>query len=364
MSGFAKSLQAYEAWLDRQLGRQVVKADIGRKHAKMGASPFVFLRGTYWRWAETILEVCPDLAGAADVLAVGDIHLENFGTWRDGDGRLVWGVNDFDEAARMPYALDLVRLAASGVLASQNGSISAATICRAVLEGYRLGLGAPQAIVLDRDWAWLRELLVVSDRQRERFWSKIEATRRAPAPPRYRRALAAAMPERGLKMWTARRVAGTGSLGRPRWIGVADWQGAPVVREAKAALPSGWELARGRSGRVIRCAELAGGRYRARDPWYRVEEGMILRRLSPNNRKVEAEKEGVSLLTHDMLHAMGLELANVHLGAGDRRDAILRDLASRKAGWLLADAKRAAAAVAAEFRGVEGAVAAAGYAFG
>ena len=121
MSGFAKSLQAYEAWLDRQLGRQVVKADIGRKHAKMGASPFVFLRGTYWRWAETILEVCPDLAGAADVLAVGDIHLENFGTWRDGDGRLVWGVNDFDEAARMPYALDLVRLAASGVLASQNG---------------------------------------------------------------------------------------------------------------------------------------------------------------------------------------------------------------------------------------------------
>ena len=89
MSGFAKSLQAYEAWLDRQLGRQVVKADIGRKHAKMGASPFVFLRGTYWRWAETILEICPDLACAADVLAVGDIHLENFGTWRDGDGRLV-----------------------------------------------------------------------------------------------------------------------------------------------------------------------------------------------------------------------------------------------------------------------------------
>ena len=349
MTNIRKSVQAYEDWLGKQLGREIVAKDIAAKHEKMRESPFVFLRATYWRWAETILEACPDLADATPVLAVGDIHLENFGTWRDADGRLVWGVNDFDEAARMPYALDLVRLAASGVLASQNGSISAATICRAVLEGYRLGLGAPQAIVLDRDWAWLRELLVVSDRQRERFWSKIEATRRAPAPPRYRRALAAAMPERGLKMWTARRVAGTGSLGRPRWIGVADWQGAPVVREAKAALPSGWELARGRSGRVIRCAELAGGRYRARDPWYRVEEGMILRRLSPNNRKVEAEKEGVSLLTHDMLHAMGLELANVHLGTGDRRDAILRDLASRKAGWLLADAKRAAAAVAAEF---------------
>ena len=47
------------------------------------------------------------------MLAVGDIHIENFGTWRDNDGRLIWGVNDFDEAAEMPYALDLVRLTTS-----------------------------------------------------------------------------------------------------------------------------------------------------------------------------------------------------------------------------------------------------------
>jgi hypothetical protein len=39
MSAFAKSLKAYEAWLDRQLGRQIVKSDIARKHAKMAASP-------------------------------------------------------------------------------------------------------------------------------------------------------------------------------------------------------------------------------------------------------------------------------------------------------------------------------------
>ena len=53
------------------------------------------------------------------MLAVGDIHLENFGTWRDADGRLVWGVNDFDEAAEMPYALDLIRLATSALVARQ-----------------------------------------------------------------------------------------------------------------------------------------------------------------------------------------------------------------------------------------------------
>lgn len=351
MSSIGESARAYETWMSRQLGREIVKADVALKHEKMRTSPFVFLRATYWRWAETILEVCPDLAGATEVLAVGDIHLENFGTWRDVDGRLVWGVNDFDEAARMPYALDLVRLAASAMLASPDRKMGAAAACAALLEGYREGLRAPRAIVLDRDWAWLRELLVVSEKQRAKFWSKIEATRHTPAPPRYRRALATAMPEADtrLDMWTARRIAGTGSLGRPRWIGVTNWQGAPVVREAKAALPSGWVLAHGRGGQAIRCEEIADGRYRAKDPWYHLQDNLIVRRLSPNNRKVEAEKEGVSLHTPDMLRAMGLELANVHLGTVDRRDAIRRDLASRKGEWLAANAKRAAAAIAREF---------------
>src|SRR5258708_38073792 len=72
-----------------------------------------FLRATYFRWTRKIGTLCPELMDAPQVLSVGDLHLENFGTWRDADGRLVWVVNDFDEAAVMPYPLDLVRLAAS-----------------------------------------------------------------------------------------------------------------------------------------------------------------------------------------------------------------------------------------------------------
>ncbi len=49
-----------------------------------------------------------------------------------------------------------------------------------------------------------------------------------------------------------------------------------------------------------------------------------------------------------MLRAMGLELANVHLGTANRSEAIRRDLKSRKAGWLVASAKQAAAAVTRE----------------
>src|SRR5215217_9326402 len=115
-----ESVEKYDAWLERQLKGTFVKKDLKKKHKKMAKDAFQFLRATYWRWAETIYNrsVCPELKDAPHVLAVGDIHAENFGTWRDAEGRLIWGVNDFDDAARMPYALDLVRLATSSVLGS------------------------------------------------------------------------------------------------------------------------------------------------------------------------------------------------------------------------------------------------------
>jgi hypothetical protein len=52
--------------------------------------------------------------------------------------------------------------------------------------------------------------------------------------------------------------------------------------------------------------------------------GPCWRRLSPNNRKIEVEKGKSTLFTSDMLQTMGFELANVHLGTAERRDAIKR----------------------------------------
>ena len=240
MADIHQSTKGYEDWLRRQLGRDVVEKDLAQKHEKMRESPFAFLRATYWRWAETVFEICPDTASAPHVLAVGDIHLENFGTWRDADGRLVWGVNDFDEAAEMPYVIDLIRLATSGLVAAKGLGVTSDAICSAILQGYREGLKTPQPVVLDRDRQWLRELVVVSEKKRAKFWKKIEKVETERAPPRYRKVLAAAMPEPRLAIRkTARRVAGAGSLGRPRWIGIADWRGAPVVREAKALVDVG-----------------------------------------------------------------------------------------------------------------------------
>lgn len=347
MADVIQSTLDYEAWLRRHLGRDLVADDLRAKHEKMRESTFAFLRATYWRWAETILDVCPEAASAPQVLAVGDTHLENFGTWRDVDGRLVWGVNDFDEAAEMPYVLDLIRLATSAMLAG-NPARARGSACAAILRGYSSGIAAPRPIVLDRDHAWLREQVAVSDKKRGKFWKKVDASKWTKAPAAYRGALAAAMPEPRLAIKTARRSAGVGSLGRPRWIGVADWRGAFILREAKAVLPSSWLHARGARSTRIRCGEIANGRYRAADPWYHLSKGIVVRRLSPNNRKIEADDDPSALQSAEMLELMGFDLAGIHLGVGSRAAAIKRDLARRNNNWLQVFADRMMASVEAD----------------
>ncbi len=349
-----QSTRAYEKWLRARLGSELVRKDLQAKHKKMRRGPFPFLRATYWRWAEAILDVCPELAGAPSVPAVGDIHLENFGTWRDADGRLIWGVNDFDEAAEMPYALDLVRLATSAVLGAQ-GAVTTASVCAHILAGYTKGLAKPRPIVLDHDYAWLRKLVVVSDQERDRFWWKmyvLPAAKTSP-PRRYVKALAAAMPTRNIEMTILPRTAGAGSLGRPRWVGVGEWRGGPVVREAKAIVPSAWTRAHGRGSRARPCYWIATGRHRAPDPWLAVTGNIVTRRLSPNNRKIDAADypaASIGTTGRKMLQAMGHELAAIHLGAANRRAAIERDLCDRKRNWLRSAVERAVVFVLWDYR--------------
>ena len=102
-------------------------------------------------------------------------------------------------------------------------------------------------------------------------------------------------------------------------------------------------------------AQIANGRFRPIDPWYRIEGSIVVRRLSPNNRKIEAVDNLSALLSSDMLDVMGLDLANLHSGSEGRAAAIKEDLGKRKLGWLGANAKVAAAATDKEFAEWKGA---------
>jgi hypothetical protein len=339
-------MRSYETWLRDQLRGEIVEADLVRKHDRMGESSFVFLRATYWRWAETILSVCPDLASAPRILAVGDTHLENFGTWRDADGRLVWGVNDFDEAAVMPWPLDLLRLAASAMLVRNAGS--SAAVCTSIWQGYLDGISAPGSVILERDHRWLRDAIMLPEKQRAKWWSKLDQPDET-VPERYRVALAAALPDQAASFVAFARTAGTGSLGRPRHVAVADWRGGPVVRECKVILASAWTVfAEGAPGR-IRAADIAGAVVRAVDPHYRIAAGLVVRRLSPNSRKVELDDAGDVLVSPEMLRLMGREIACCHAGDGGHLDGVRRDAARRDARWLEEQARQAAQAILQDF---------------
>jgi uncharacterized protein (DUF2252 family) len=135
-----KATQRFEKWLSRHTA--LVKPDLRLKHQRMAEAVFPFLRATFYRWMQIWPEVCSDLAKAPRVLAVGDLHVENFGTWRDIEGRLVWGINDFDEAAVLPYTIDLVRLATSAMFAIESGHVAVRPkdACSAILEGYQESL--------------------------------------------------------------------------------------------------------------------------------------------------------------------------------------------------------------------------------
>jgi len=331
-----ESTRRYEAWLGTVL--RLVPEDVEAKHAAMRADRFSFLRATYYRWAERWPEVCPRLARRPALLAVGDLHVENFGTWRDAEGRLVWGINDFDEAARLAAANDLVRLATSAevAIADHHLRLRAHEAETAILAGYRDALLAGgRPFVLAEHSAALREMAVARLRDPAAFWHKLAGGRpdRAGEPPAgVARALAAMLPTPGLPHRIIHRVAGLGSLGRERYVALAEWHGGAVAREAKALAPSAAVWARGGRGAAIRYQEIVDAAIRCPDPCLRVKRRWIVRRLAPDCSRIELSELPGERDEERLLHAMGWETANVHLGT-KRSKALLAALPGKKT-WL------------------------------
>ena len=245
----APTTAQYEAWLARHL--RIIGADLELKHQQMRSAVFPFLRATYYRWAETWAGICGAAAAAPEVLAVGDLHVENFGTWRDIEGRLIWGINDFDEAWPLPYTNDLIRLATSALLAEMPCGGNAGV--NAILKGYRDALAAGgRPYALAEQHAALRLMATARLHEPEKYWEKLQAfpeVKEEP-PAGALKAIEKMMPERGLRCRVVHRVAGLGSLGRERFVALAEWRGGFVAREAKALAPSACVWAKRRKGSV------------------------------------------------------------------------------------------------------------------
>ncbi len=85
------------------------------KYRKMAADPFAFFRGTACLfYADVTGKRDPFVDDRTSRIWIhGDLHAENFGTYLNSDGRLVFDVNDFDEAYLGCFTWDLRRFAAS-----------------------------------------------------------------------------------------------------------------------------------------------------------------------------------------------------------------------------------------------------------
>jgi hypothetical protein len=342
----ASATASYEGWLGRFF--TLYAPDVDFKHARMSDpdDPFPFFRATYFLWAARWPDVCPEEADAPRVLAVGDLHVENFGTWRDADGRLCWGVNDFDEADELPYTNDLVRLAASTQIARATGrlDIKLGWACRAIVTGYREALqagGTP--FVLEERHPELRALAMAAERDPVRFWTKLTRLLNDPPaePPRSARVallndFAASGRTPDLRF---RPEVGMGSLGKPRFVALAESNGGWIAREAKAVAPPATDWFAGQARRRSRMNEAAANAIRSPDPFYRAGSDWVIRRLAPQCSKIDL---GVLATSEDVLRvlwAMGGETANVHLGTPGAVRAIRRDLSRRPDKWLNQAAK-------------------------
>jgi len=333
-----KANQKYEAWLHERI--PLLAEDLAHKHELMREAPFPFLRATFYRWAQTWPAVSPKTAAAPLVLGVGDLHVENFGTWRDIEGRLVWGINDFDEACWLPYTCDLVRLATSAHFAIAGDHLKMITpgkASKAVLDGYRAGLKmGGRVFVLAEHHPVLRTMAVERLKQPELYWEKMQAlkTLTGKIPSSAAKSLKRMMPDPKLKFRVVHRVAGLGSLGRLRYVALADWHGGSVAREAKELTTSAWLWAQSPKPKAkLFYQEILDRSLRCPDPFAKLCGRWMLRRLAPDCSRIELASLPA---THDavkLLFAMGFETANVHLGSA-KATVLGRDLAKRPSGWL------------------------------
>ena len=332
-----KASESYENWLAGEL--TVLPPDLRLKHDAMAEDFFSFFRATFYRWMQLWPQACPECSGAPSVLAVGDLHVENFGTWRDREGRLVWGINDFDEAFELPYTLDLVRLAASAHLAIRGAHlrIGPKDACDAILAGFVRALktgGAP--FVLSEEHRWLHDTVMTALRDPVKFWARLDGlpVLKKRAPKNARRAIEKMFPEAGLQYRLVHRIAGLGSLGRERYLGIAEYRGGKIAREAKALAPSAvtWAVKQNSGGKIL-YQEILDRSVRAVDPFVQLRGRWIVRRLAPDCSRVELSSMPRERDEYKLLQCMGFETANVHLGSKAAR-MIFSDLQHRPEHWL------------------------------
>ena len=240
---------------------------LAMKYKAMRSSPFVFLRGTCHLFYER-LPRDKVLDDAPPVWICGDMHLENFGSYK-ADNRLIYfDNNDFDEACLAPALYELVRLLTSVLVGATDLKLSRAqalALCHTAVDAYgaALAFGKSRWIEAETAVGMVRDLLdALASRTRAAHLDrrtvlkgktrvlKVDGKKALPVSAEQRAAVtqfmqrfAASESNPGFYrvLDVARRIAGTGSLGGDRYVILVEGKGSPdgnYLIDLKEAQPS------------------------------------------------------------------------------------------------------------------------------
>ena len=237
------------------------------KYEAMRRSPFAFFRGTCHLFWEDWPRDSP-LNSAPVTWVCGDLHFENFGTYK-GDNRLVYfDINDFDESVLAACTFDVTRYLTSLLVGARMLRLDrpqARRLGKVFLDAYVAALVVGKARWVERATAtgMVGDLLgALKARKRRRLLKRrtiledgrrrlrIDGKRALPATREARRkvkAFMAAFADRQPRprffrvLDVARRIAGTGSLGVERYAILVEGKGSPdrnYLLDLKEARPS------------------------------------------------------------------------------------------------------------------------------
>jgi hypothetical protein len=284
----AKLIGSYEEWCDRAIPSD--PAARREKHTRMAASAFAFLRGSYPVWLDRFASDAAHDAPPVP-LGVGDLHVENFGTWLAPAGE-AFGVNDYDETGQVPFTNDLVRLATSAVLAVRAGhlGLDPKDIAKHLWAGYGASPTGSAGVALgDKSVPHVAAVAAMwraAQPGAEHFWKGIDALPAAPPGD-------SPAPAAGFTLRTRRlRTAGLGSRDHLRLVLEGELGAERVVFERKPLAPTAASYLEGTDPvpDPRPCAALLE-RQREHSPQLRaqvwVDEATIVRRLDSHRGRIE-----------------------------------------------------------------------------
>ncbi|MBD2270876.1 DUF2252 domain-containing protein [Anabaena sp. FACHB-1391] len=224
------------------------------KYKKLATDPFSFFRGTCHLFYEDLSQNS-GMNLAPLTWICGDLHLENFGSYK-GDNRLVYfDINDFDEAVIAPCTWEIVRFITSIIVGSRTLGIDekeSLNLSQLYLKTYSQTLSKGKAKTVEKETAkgLVKDLLEsLKKRNRADFLNKrtqekkgkrrliVDNKRIIPATAAEQENV-----EKLIKNWhhttnqnadfyqildIQKRIAGTGSLGLERYIILVEGNGSP-----------------------------------------------------------------------------------------------------------------------------------------